>query len=71
MKHDLLKRQTQRTRVTAAVAAACLLWSLAGCGQRGPLYLPDENPDGSPSSRTAPAQEENPEEENDGATTGT
>lgn len=26
----------------AALAALCLVQALAACGQRGPLYLPDE-----------------------------
>jgi predicted small lipoprotein YifL len=33
--------ETRRSRTL--VLAACALLALAGCGQRGPLYMPDRN----------------------------
>ena len=59
--------RTQLSRLAAAGLAACLLCSLAACGQRGPLFLPNEEN----ATAATPAEEANQEEENDGATTGT
>jgi predicted small lipoprotein YifL len=38
----------RRLRSTAALPGACLLLALAGCGQKGPLYLPDPRPEAVP-----------------------
>ena len=56
-------------KTASALLAAALLWSLAACGQRGPLYLPDEEG----GAKTPPKQEmeQEKEKENDGAKTGT
>ncbi len=51
----------------AAIALCCLLVSLAACGQRGPLYLPEEQ-----AAEPASQQEsEKQDEENDEETPGT
>ena len=44
-----------RTRVNslASIAAMLLALAVAGCGQKGPLYLPDAKP--TPASAPAPA----------------
>jgi len=59
--------RTQLSRLAAAGLATCLLCSLAACGQRGPLFLPNEED----ATAATPTEEVNQEEENDGAKTGT
>jgi diaminopimelate decarboxylase len=42
---------------------ACLLLALAGCGQKGPLYLPDHKPEAVPGAAApAPATPGSPTE---------
>jgi predicted small lipoprotein YifL len=52
--HDMT-RTTNRPLILAAalLAGACIL--AAGCGRKGPLYMPDE---GSPAAASAPAAEQ-------------
>ena len=57
--------ETLRRVRTLAAAALALLW-LAACGQRGPLYLPDDEartPATAPETTAAPEEEA----EDDGA----
>ena len=51
----------------ATLALCFLLLSLAACGQRGPLYLPEEQP----ADPATQQQSENKDEENDEETSGT
>jgi predicted small lipoprotein YifL len=49
----------------ALALSVCLALSVAGCGQRGPLYLPDEEQAGQEQeAQTQPSPEEE-QEEND------
>ncbi len=53
--------------IAAVLSCSILLLFLAACGQRGPLYLPDETP-----AAEEPAREQaSPDEENDEETPGT
>lgn len=62
-----LNRKTPAARVLLTTLSCSLLLALAACGQRGPLYLPDETP-----ATNSPAEEEKaPDEENDEETSGT
>ncbi|MDE2251564.1 MAG: lipoprotein [Gammaproteobacteria bacterium] len=48
----------QRHRYSATGLGAVLLLALAGCGQKGPLYLPDKRPVAVPATPvTAPASQ--------------
>jgi predicted small lipoprotein YifL len=49
------------TTYPAIVLCCCLVMSLAACGQRGPLYLPE------PESPAVPTQAESADEENPGS----
>lgn len=60
-------KPSHRSGLVTAGLAAALLWLLASCGQRGPLYLPDEEA----GSGEAQGQEQKQDEEKDGETTGT
>ena len=53
-------------RCAAAAALFCLLVSLAACGQRGPLYLPDEQAAGTASQQEPEKQDEENDEETPG-----
>ena len=54
-------------RLSLALPCGLLLLALAACGQRGPLYLPDQAP-----PAEEPAEEQvSPDEENDEETPGT
>ena len=62
-----LNRITPGARVLLTTLSCSLVMALAACGQRGPLYLPDEKP-----ATNSPAEEQNsPDEENDEETSGT
>jgi len=51
-------------------AAALVLLCLAGCGQKGPLYLPDPAPQAVPAAPAAPAADEGQDkDQKDGAQT--
>lgn len=52
----------QARRLAPALAACCLLLFLSACGQRGPLYLPDEEPQ----AETMPAESEDEEADDAG-----
>ena len=56
-----------KMRLSVALPCSLLLLALAACGQRGPLYLPDEAP---PTEEPAKEQTSS-EEENDEETPGT
>jgi predicted small lipoprotein YifL len=43
-------RQRPRPAPALPGACACLLLGLAGCGQKGPLYLPDPKPQAVPTT---------------------
>ena len=56
-----------KLRLPVALTCSLLLLALAACGQRGPLFLPDEAP-----QNEVPAMEQtSPDEENDEETPGT
>lgn len=42
------------------VAGLSMALLLAGCGQKGPLYLPEKQPAASPAPQTLPAQNTTP-----------
>jgi predicted small lipoprotein YifL len=50
--------------VTAMVLSACLALCMTGCGQRGPLYLPEEEQTGQ-EAPTQPVPEEEQEEDDE------
>ncbi|MBO9536750.1 lipoprotein [Herbaspirillum sp.] len=47
-----MKSSNSLARRAAVLAASSLLLALAGCGQKGPLYMPKVPPD--PLARTSP-----------------
>lgn len=55
MNTSILGSLMPQFRTRLAVAFALVLLSLAGCGQKGPLYMP--NTDGSKPANGAPADE--------------
>ena len=54
------------TRLIAAVFLCSLLLGLAACGQRGPLYLPDEETPGGATQEESPGPDEDDDEETSG-----
>ena len=52
----------QARRLVPALAACCLLLTLSACGQRGPLFLPDEEPQ----AETVPAESEDEDSDDAG-----
>lgn len=57
-------------KTAASTALLCSLLVLAACGQRGPLYLP-EQPGDQPGKQQADAPDPQPDEENDEENSGT
>ena len=56
-------RSRGKLRLSVALPCSVLLLALAACGQRGPLYLPDEAPPaGEPAKEQTSSDEENDEE---------
>ena len=53
-------------RLLLAGALVCFLAILAGCGQRGPLYLPDEQPEGTPAQEETETESGEEDEETSG-----
>ena len=52
-----------KRRIAAVLSCSVVLLFLAACGQRGPLYLPDETPAAEePAKKQASSDEENDEE---------
>lgn len=49
---------TRTLRSAVLLPAACLLALLAGCGQKGPLYLPPPPPADAGQTQSAPAEGE-------------
>jgi predicted small lipoprotein YifL len=60
---------TAGRQLFSSVLALCLLVAcanLTGCGQIGPLYLPDDNPgDNPPAATTAAGESDSEERDND------
>ena len=56
-----------KLRLAVALHCSLLLLALAACGQRGPLYLPDE----APPAEKPEMDQASPDEENDEETPGT
>ena len=54
------------SRLFAAVLLSSLLLGLAACGQRGPLYLPDEEAPGATTQEELPGPDEDDDEETSG-----
>gem|GEM_PF-2723888 len=51
----MLNRFVDSTRVVALIVSALWILSVAGCGRKGPLYLPDDMK--RPPEPTVPASE--------------
>jgi predicted small lipoprotein YifL len=56
----------EKRRLAVALACCLLLLSLAACGQRGPLYLPDDAPAPAAPAEEQPSQDEEQDEETPG-----